>query len=470
MGIVFEGYPNIHGRSEDYSGGGITQKMTGNHFQGIKSRYLATMRAQLIAQNGSQEQDYLQGLSDAKFEELEGAIEAALVSSYNSMVGSLGSSYMGIVSNIDSGIKNQNQMQVISALNQLIGLFKFNGQPIGLINEINSQGLIPIPAELSEILGIKNIVNAISRIESGELKYSSQWINSLIAPSSEVVAAYANMVDSFAEITVDEFISQLANTQLGTSKLIVPVNFGKGGQKSIEVKAADIRLQNIQFSTSVGMDSAGVHGTVTLNVDPYATVKTIRGNRQSLAKMISYAGQNSIVINLLHQIYGTSSEVDYHLYNSLAFSKTSGAGNYKIFRSDMTAIAAEKYIIGYGNTQAQQILIHNFTAYPILAILSAIAEQAVERTQDGDSQYVNNAIFNISFENLGSINNSWRNQKTDPPSKILKLARIKEVKATIDSLSTRGYLNLNQLNNFVSSGQVEGISLAGIVPNTGGKS
>lgn len=470
MGLVFEGYPNIHGKPEHYEGGRITQKMKGDHFKNIESRYLNTMKAQLAGQqkDGSKQQAFINGLKDAQFQDIEAEIERQLAEAYNAAVtqmGDVSGAYKRISGALDKGIKTKNQAAVVKALNDLIDLFKGANNTMGLINEVNAQGLQPVSAELYELLGIGNLIEAVSKIENGELKYSSQWVNGLLTPSSEVLASY---IDAMAEEVADEeIIKYLAKSQLGTKSSKVTVDFGTGGTKQVSIKSADIKARNVQFDVTTNRISKNaVTDSIVLNVDSYATVKTYRRNTTS--KMISYAGENAIAMNLLHQIYGQSPQIDYQLYNTLAFHKRSGsddlAVNFRIIRSDLVAQAAEKYIIGYTQTEAQRLLIHNYTAYPVLSILSAIARQAQEKMANS-GEYVNKTIFNIDFDNIYKIKNTWATGEGSPNE--LKLQRIKETVDVINSASTRGFLNLNQFNKFiVGRNDIQGISLKNIVPKT----
>lgn len=469
MGIVFQGYPNIHGKAEHYEGGVITQQMKGDHFQNIKSRYLEIMRSQLAAQQipGSAQENFIKGLKDAKFEKLENVIESQLVNAYNeaaASIGNISSIYRGISNKLATGIKGRDQAKVIEALNDLIAIFKNSSNEMSLINDINTPGLAPISAELYELLGIGNLINAVNKLENGELKYSDQWINGLLTPSSEVLASY---IDTMAEQASDEKVLHiLKSSQLGTKSLKVVADFGRGGKKTIQTKSADIKMRNIQFDVTTTLSNNQVSDSITLNVDSYATVKTYR--RNTITKMISYAGTNSIAMNLLHQLYGNSDQTNYQLYNTLAFyNSNKGKGdlgeNFKIIRSDLVAQAAEKYIIGYSQKEAQRVMIHNYKAYPILSVLAAIAQQASEKTKDG-GQYIRNAIFNIQFDNLYKVKNQWKTGDGSPDE--LKLSRIQETVAAINAISTRGFLSFNQLNKFILSTNEDGISLKDIVPKT----
>jgi hypothetical protein len=63
------------------------------------------------------------------------------------------------------------------------------------------------------------------------------------------------------------------------------------------------------------------------------------------------------------------------IYNALAFSYQKDrndvvAENYRIIRNDVIAIAAEKYLAGLNSKEAPGFLVYNYTAYPILGIIS----------------------------------------------------------------------------------------------------
>ena len=87
-------------------------------------------------------------------------------------------------------------------------------------------------------------------------------------------------------------------------------------------------------------------------------------------------------------------------------------------------------------------MIHNFKAYPILVVLSAIAQQAKEATEKGGLYGGTGSIFSIRFDAMYKIKNTWEGDK-NVLSDVSKLERVREVKRAIDNISTRGYLNIN---------------------------
>lgn len=473
--FVFEGLPNIYGHPEHYEGGDITQKFKGNHFQNIKSRYLATMKTQLAAQQvpDSAEQHYIENLGIAQFQNLEAGIEQRMVEAYNNNIVPGLSGYMTAAKALDTGLKNADKKAVISALNQIIHIYKTaNPQLMALIDETNENELAVIPAELDELLGVSLIMKTIDNIVSGNQAYNSQTVSSILTPSSEATSLLSDAVDAMAEGQIDgEILKMIKSGMLGTTS----ENLVGPGGKQVKGKATDIQLQHVQMVEEVIGEDGQVTVRHTFQVDPYATVKTYR-SKSNISKMISYAGENSIAMSLLHEIYGEGPEVDYQLYNTIAFHGKKGIpgdlkNNYDIIRSDMVAQAAEKYIIGYTQTTASQLMIHNFRAYPILTILSAIAEQASQKTNNGGTYGGRGSIFRIDFDDAYKLDKvtNWIVVGGDASiqSTEAKIQRIKDTKSKIDAISTRGFLNLKAFNDFVKTMPAsDSISLKRIVPRT----
>lgn len=454
--FVFQGLPNIHGHAYNYEGGQITRQFQGNHFDNIKSRYIAVMKAQLVRQQNSEaSKRYIEALSDAQFLNLENRLENELVSSYNNnVIPALNSTYIEAARGIDYGLKTQNKQKVIESLNKIISIFKSASPQLqGLIYETNSNELSVIPAELDDLLGVSRILDSIDK------NYNSQSVNSVLTPSGEVVSILKATVDDMAEDAgADCLMKALRGRVKGASGMQVTMD--QNPSRTVENKATDVQLPNVKYRETVKRQAGQAISEVELNVEPYATVKTYRSRRSNIAKMISYANRNSITMDVLHSIYGNNDEINYQLYNTIAFNgreHTDLTQNFKIIKSDMVAELAEKYIIGYNNnsTTASQIMIHNFKAYPILVVLSAIAQQAKEATEKGGLYGGTGSIFSIRFDAMYKIKNTWE---------VSKLERVREVKRAIDNISTRGYLNINQFNKFIESKGVEGISLVDIIP------
>ena len=425
------------------------------------------MRAQLVRQQSTQAaKNYVLGLNDAQFLNLENRIENELVSYYDStVIPTLDSTYIQAARNINLGVQTGNKQMVISALNQIISIFKASDPRIGgLIQETNNNQLSVIPAALSDLIGVSNIIAAVDRVIQGN-GYNAQTINSILTPSGEAIAALSATIDSMAEdVSGEAIISQLQKAMKGTTRSYVAME--QNPNKTVENKATDIQFPQVKYRETVRRQGAEVLNDIELIVDPYATVKTYRSDRSNVVKMISYANRNSIAMDVLKDIYGDTDMSNYQLYNTIAFNGKGNsdlAQNFKIIRSDMVAELAEKYIIGYNDntTAASQIMIHNFKAYPILVVLAAISQQAREATEKGELYSSSSSIFSIRFDAMYKIKNTWVG---DTLSDASKYDRILQVKSAIDNISTRGYLNMAQFNKFITTHAIDGISLENIIP------
>lgn len=483
MGLVFEGYPNIHGKAEHYEGGVIVPKMKASHFDGIKSRYLTTMRQQLErANNKSLDDMYSGGLSLAQFEDMEAALEQQVAETYNNAVNGIGANIvsqgMSAIRSVEQAALKQDEQGMIKSFNDIIALFKKDVTAQQLIDMVNNATIDPIDADLSELLQVqafmKNVQSIMgldkSSLSSRDFKVKVQnSLNSVLTSALESLPLYVSVLGE--QVSDDLVFQTMKNMRTGTQSETVNITFkGADGfvkSQNIETKSADFALPQLKIQSGTKLGKNGLVLNSDLTVNNYVTAKTYR-SKASTAKLISYASSNAIAMNVLHSIYGENPETDYQLYNTLAFSGRGSSDlvqNFKVIRSDMIAAMAEKYIIGYSTEFAQRIMIHNFKAYPILTILSAIAEQAKEQVERNGIVNTRGLIFSIVFDDLYKIKNTWKGDSREN-NLDLKLQRIREVKAAIDRASTRGMLNFNQFNKFIKSHNVEGISLNGIIPKT----
>ena len=477
-----EEYPNIHGHENNYSSEYIiTPRKSRKSFQNIKTRYLDMMKNQLkknITDAGS-DAVFLEGLTASKFgQKYEEAIEKAIVEKYNRAVSesNFGEGiYYDAFNKIYQNSMEQNQGEIIRAFDQLITLFKKGANTQQIIDNINNNQASPIEITLDDIFGIqtfkKNIEEHIMTYSKSDESFKSQVTNSLagaITKTSEAFATYAAMPQLVEDATDDAIMSVLGSIQkrmVGAKLDIVSTNFTQGG--TVESKAADtlvypnLTVRKIQEHTKKRLNING-----ELIVSNYASVKTPITPSETAIGMISYSGSNSITMGLLRQIYGDSEKINYQLYNILAFHKKDNGvlgQNFKVIRHDMIAQAAEKYIAGFSDEFAQKVLIYRFTAYPMLSIIAAIAQEAAE-LEEGQT-YGSNNIFTIDFD-FKDVDNRYRVGEGEGNSNLLKRNRIIDVKKAIDGIQSRGKFSVYNFKRLIKQYTTReiGIPLKGIIP------
>ena len=464
MSVVFsfngESNINIHGHGQNYDGSILPQKnKVGSKFKNIKSRYLAMMKAQVLGNNSGNPDvtAYVEALRMAKFRDMEAEFEMALVNNYNAFAASLGSGggFIGGAQGVAAGLSSGNKAQAIAGVESIINAFRTNMNAASLIEAINSNTMSPMEATMAEITGIAGLVKYVSSVMNGSAQYNAKTLSSILTKPSESLAA---LINDYCEDAGDEAVMEtLGKAMTGASS--VTANFAVGSRSrgvsgSVQTKSADFRGRDISYSEVIARNgTASVTVAPNLTFTPFATVKTYRSANMSLG-LTSYSGANSILVPTLHAIYGSSPGMDYIIYNTLAFSSAGSPGssmdtNYRIMRSDMIAEMAEKYLIGFSNERAQQMLIFNYRAYPMLTIMSAIADQAASSVEAGNyyGSISSGDIFSISFS---AASNDFVGQpgRNNP---YLKMRRIERVRKAIEGLTSKGKINMNALTKQVPS-------------------
>lgn len=482
--FVYDGekYPNIHGHENNYgSEYVITPRKSPTSFGNIKTRYLNMMKSQLkknIANTGG-DTAFLEGLTASEFgEKYEEAIEKAIVEKYNKAVSesNFGEGiYYDAFNKIYQNSMEQNQDEIIRAFDQLITLFKKGASTQQIIDNINNNQASPIEITLDDILGIqtfkKNIEQHIMTYDKSGESFKSQVTNSLagaITKTSEAFAIYAAMpqlVEGATDDAIMDVLSSIQKRMVGVKPDTVSTNFTQSG--TVESKAADaliypnLTISRIQEHTKKKLNING-----ELVVSNYASIKTPITPSETGVGMISYSGSNSITMGLLRKIYGDSKKTNYQLYNTLAFHKKDNSvlgQNFKVIRHDMITEAAEKYIAGFSEQFAQRVLIYRFTAYPMLSIIAAIAQEAA-KLEEGQA-YGSNNIFTINFD-FKNVDNRYRVGEGEGNSNLLKRNRIRDVKRAIDGIQSRGKFSVYNFKRLIKqyASKDIGIPLKGIIP------
>ena len=469
-----QSYPNIHGHSENYEGKTLKPYSNKSSFNNIKSRYLAMMKSQLEKQQTDiTQRQYLEALDLAEFEKLETLIEQQIVQNYNEKVSQLST----IISNFENARKNlrtalidgTDKQAALTALNNLLLVFYSHKQEDAIYQTVKNSKVPITDLEASDLANVKGFLAMIEAIFDNNQKFSPQWFSQAMTAPTESLASY---LDVYGENEADKEVLRMVKESLkGTQSVKVTGSFiDKQGNlkdlgKSVETKSADIKMRNINFKETIGLNSQGVKINFDLTVDSYASVKYYTSQHGAL-NLTSYAGKNSIVIPTLLQIYGNTPLTKYRLYNTLAFSKEETHSqdldtNFRIIRQDMITLFAEKYIVGFDTGLAQRVLIFNNTAYPILSIINEIIENAKKQiSQNGKNDPYgslrNGSIFSISFSNAQNIQNEYIGEE---PSNLLKLERIARVKKEIDSLASQGQLSRNALVSMVKDKKIPGVKI-----------
>lgn len=444
---------NIHGHAEHFSGTlPWDSSKAQSKFKNIKSRYLGMVRAQLIAANPN-DAAFIKALKLSKFEGLEAEFEAALVNNYNSFAASLGAGgFTNLSGALGKAMGKGDAQGMINALSSLIDTFKMNVNAMSLIKAANGEGtMTPIEATFAEVTGVGKLVSYVTSVMNGNRDFDFRTLSNYLTQPSEALAALidATMEDAADEAVMD-VLGKMSQGMIGTRSKDLNYNF-KGKQRKVRTKAADVQGQYLSYSEIVNRNgNTGVTVMPNLTFTPYYSVKSYRQRGNPLLEMASYSGWNSLIVDTLHMIYGSSPEIDYVIYNTLAFNSigTSGAldKNYRIMRSDIIAEMAEKYIIGFSTTRAQQVLIFNYRAYPMLTIISAIADDAASTVASSDRGYgslSSGDIFSVSFTEAGNPFKVGKNSTRDNP--FFKMQRIQEVKAKINGLYSQGRISTKNL-------------------------
>lgn len=430
------------------------------------------MKQQLLGQNipiGAKE--YINAKTIASFKLMEGEIEKTIVTKYNSFVNSFESQYTSAAQTIREGADKRNKELALKGLDDLINIFKKYDTSVNLINTINGTKLnSSISVELADLLKIGDLINAINNsVARGiDKDFNAGPFSSALTSPSE---ALASMIDVLANQTADDCIDnvlkQVKASMTGTKPNPVTYTFNKGNKKEIISKSADFAMvgQNISLSELTRLNRNNLTVDYDLNVDSYATSKAYTSDTPYLNILTSYKGENSILMSELKAIYGrftgNNKLIEYQIYNTIASYDNNSvlAKNFKIIKSDILCDFAEKFIAGFDIKTAQRIMVHNFTAYPILSIIAAIAKQGTDMINSG-KEYGNNSIMGIQISR-GGLDNRWIGEDN---SIALKTQRVKKVKNFIDNISVSGKINFKNLSDYIDPIKTQGIPLQGIVP------
>ena len=458
MGVVFQykdkTFVNVVGNARDYDGGIIQPKATEETFHNIESRYIKAITTQIQMQNKGKNNksinDLLQLMNgdEAQLEKLIQGIEEFLAGQFNDAAEKFNSSLGTEVVNAKAALRNamialnkgkKTKGAVEKAENALDRLFDLAFKQQRIMTFYNNlRGMAPggqqtkkqaFKASLQEVMGYNQIRQKIEDISQGNnIQGLAGSIQGLLTAPTEF---FPSLIDAFGQNKINKTLAQtIKESQKGTKgKLIIDQDLGIN--KTVYTKAADSQFIKRRMSVEVGEGDAKI--TYDFNIQPYVSTKFYE--RKENIRLVSHAMKKeskSILLDLLHQIYGRSDQIDYQLYNSLAFKDHEGKdkkdlnANFRIIRSDLTAHYAEKFIVGFTSSnvnEAQMLLIYNGKAYPILSIISQIVKQGTDAVKQGRyyGNFEQDDLFRI---NIVSVGNKWIGEK---PSPALKAQRVEKV-------------------------------------------
>lgn len=448
-------YPNIHGYVDNYDGGQLLQVYgkNNNRFANLETRYLNTMRAQLIAQQSSNStKTFLEATEFLDFSKLEASIEESIVRNYNNFVDNFDQQLFGTYSDED-------KEKALQGLDNLINAFKQNEDAISLINAINqARASSPILEDLPRLLKVEGFIKLIDKITSDKGIFSKGMLGSIL---TKPLKKLAQVIDFKANNIANKKIREAFNKK--TSRTKVTYDFGDVNQKIITgASSVQLAKRNAKLGEYITTGENSVDNNFSLDVDSYALVRTQdTSNRYRSLRLASYGKSNSILMSELKKLYKNNSQlVDYQLYNTLANQKAGNHDldeNFKIIKSDVACDLAEKLIIGFESNLAQRVLIYNFRAYPMLSIISAIAKEGQEIIEAGGT-YDQGNIFGIT---ISGVNNQWIGGRKNS---YLKYKRVQKVKKLIDEISINGRLDIKKFQAYIKSPKAQGIPLEGIIP------
>lgn len=490
MGVVFQykdkSFVNVVGRSRDYDGGLIQPKATEETFHNIESRYIKTIAAQIQMQNKGKNSknvnDLLQLMNgdEAQLEKLIQGIENFLTNQFNDATDKFNSSLGSEVINAKAALRNaiialnEGKGTKTAAENALDKLFDlaFKQQKVMTFYN-NLRGNVPggqqtkkqaFKASLQEVMGYNQIRQKIEEISQGNnVQGLANSIQGLLATPTEF---FPSLIDAFGQDKINKTLAQtIKESQKGTKgKLVIDQDLGI--DKKVYTKAAD--SQFIKRKVTVQIDPNDPKITYDFNIQPYVSTKFYE--KKENIRLVSHAMKReskSVLLDLLHQIYGRNDQIDYQLYNSLAFKDYSDKNredlntNFRVIRSDLTAYYAEKFIVGFASSdvnEAQMLLIYNGKAYPVLSIISQIVKQGIDAVKQGRyyGNFEENDLFRI---NIVSVGNEWIGKEA---SLALKAQRVEKVINAIMRLGMQGTLNIAAFNSMfekLNFNNIQGISL-----------
>lgn len=465
-----------------------------NRFKELKRRYMNILSKDINVSNLNvkgakmtpQEMDMilkeLQKMSSSGSMEIEKQLQNELTKEMNYIAsqlnitnGSLTDVKQSLYSTARKGDNGQQQFfdaldMLIEAIDGEVGHFKNKGDAISNWKLIHKTKNVPKFLDSNQISFAQRVEALLGNAKEkagGNFQIKNGTINSLLTDFSEYAAGAIQYVQSQGNKEAVDAMIKILNEQAQFGQQLVKQNIKFTGAKNNSEaktlrgykgkisKAAD-SSNRTHVTTNVKMNVNGkdVTVTATYELDHAITTKEYIGQSDSL-KLVSFSGQNSVLLQQLREVFNFNTENKYAIYNGLAFSFT-GYGdsrtpreNYRIIRTNLIAKNAEKYIVGLTKSEGQRTLVYNGYAYPLLGIISAIAEQgieAVKNSREYGSIVSNNDLFAIKIEysDADKTANKWLGPETNSlaQSKI----RIKKVYDAIGKLKTYGQLNRKALD------------------------
>lgn len=298
-------------------------------------------------------------------------------------------------------------------------------------------------------------------------KLTDGTINSIIENATEYLPeAIGQAIEQGIKVTDKALLSMLPKnkvTKRQTKKGEIAVGFTGAqmmqsdiaGYENIKSKAADsYHLSNVALDTSfmgLGAGNSKIDVEMTIAV---STKQRSSNSSDNYLKLVSYSGSNSILKAALNEIwpgYEYSQEQSYAIYNGLAFKYNKGKDTdapsqyYRIIRTNLIQVAAEKYLVGVRSNMAQQVLVYNGVAYPMLSIVEAIIDEAKNEKDFYGSTQNKKSFFSVRLDTTAAYANQWEAPKRVSIPAAMK--RAERARKAINRIRTYGQLNRKMLED-----------------------
>lgn len=455
-----------------------------NRYKNIEKRYIGMLRKNIAASNDMSFKDLLK--IEEEFKVLTGGniyeeIQAAYVEQYNRAAAQINTQEILDLTTAMYNSRKGEKEEFLKYLNRLIEIIDGNSKGIAAWTKVaKNKNKVQFLSEnnITLITRAKSLLSSYSG-KGKKINIPEGTVRALATDISEYVTAAIGLAGASANYTIQDFLTNPAYFQKGakTNIKFVGNKPTKGDiqkfQNKISKTADSVQNTHVSFSRVPQIKENGDSSLKTsLSFDAILNTKTYLTQDTKYLKLSSYGGENEILTQLLNQLYGSNwnqigSKKAYMIYNALAFSYQKDrndvvAENYRIIRNDVIAIAAEKYLAGLNSKEAPGFLVYNYTAYPILGIIS----QIIKEISEGNGRYGSTTgttgkkdLFTVRLDVTSAYVNKWSNEPTKRASQISAINRVRKTKQAIHRLKTYGQINTDALKNIKNIQKVQGIQI-----------
>lgn len=436
--------PYIHRNGKNYLGEKIVRDNVNNlkdKVKQIQKRYYDKMFNQVKNLVNQDAKKLLEIISSP--EEFIDAIEQQTAKKFNDNANNNMSaiqSFNEAVNNLKKALKEPNEID--EAFFKLIQtMFNANDETMQKLWQILNNGENVTQLFSKELINISGMYAAIKNFKNTGKSLNYQWLSSVLSAPSEAMAAMTAMgADSIASVADKEI---LKGTQINNNTKIK--YSGDDLITTVIDKGVDFQIQGANVTIPYSIVSSSkekekIELSLKYDLTNFYSVKNyISQRKNSDINLISHGGTHSFAIEVFKRAFP---EKEYAIYNAMAIRQNVNStidDNFRILREDLILNFAEQFISGFGENNLQSVFVSNFKAYPVGALICAMAADMEKFLDEGKYIGSSGSLFTIAFNKTGIAANNKANDITSNLQKAF--VRSKKLKEKIDKIGFQGKLN-----------------------------